>query len=313
VSHEQSQPAWNKDHLQFARPPTDYLAPADYTVDESEKLLISRISDAAGRWADENHPEGLPNGFLTIGFLDPDIDEVEERELGVIVYDFQPEAALSESVRWLELDDVKVPIVDRIVRYEPHLTLTAPQKSGMAACWAEGGLSEVDRGWLTARHVVSDSDEHVLYGQPVTLSGADSLAGSGQVIRAAPGGIDAALVHCHCASDDHRHELAYVRPDVGLGVEFATSVGTIQKAKVSGRPQKPKLIGSPQWPQKFTMDHTGNKSDSGSLIRIRHSGPAVGIYLAGIVETKKNGTEKYEGVGLSIEQVMAVMDVRIFT
>ncbi|WP_329394458.1 hypothetical protein OHA45_13335 [Streptomyces lydicus] len=272
-----------------------------------------RVAEEAGRWAEAEYKGGLVDGYVAVGYVDPELDEVSDKELGVIAYQFTDDVHPGHLIDLLEVDAIKVPIVRRAVRYEAHVSLRTSLREGVAGCWAVGDQGDVDEGWLTAKHVVEDEGGQVIFGQQIDLFERGSFVGSGLVIRAARRAIDVALVHAHAGRHAPWEPLSTTLGCFNLPVEFVKLSGKLAPAKIINVPtESPHLMASAEWPQRFTMDPAGDDGDSGSLIRHTKSGAAVGIYVGQDILSTTSGSYKYFGVGVPIEQVQAVMRVRLF-
>ncbi|MEU1288902.1 hypothetical protein [Kitasatospora sp. NPDC005856] len=270
-----------------------------------------RVAEEVGRWSEVEYKEGLDGGYLVVGYVDPEFDDVAQRELGVIEYRFVDNPQPGKLIQFLPVDAIKVPIVRRMVRYEPQVNVRAPMKDGVATCWARGSHSDVDEGWVTARHVVQDDRGNVFYGDRIDFLSGNNVD-SGSVMRVAPDDIDAALVHAHADIFSHWERMDLMPALLNLPVQFIQASGKLASGEVIEPPANPHLASSSKWPQRFTINRAGDPGDSGAMIVHRKSGEAVGIYLAQIVMRATSGVDHYAGVGLSVEQVRDIMELELY-
>ncbi|MFI8833293.1 hypothetical protein ACIGPN_20005 [Streptomyces afghaniensis] len=272
-----------------------------------------RISEIARLWVDKNYPEGLTQGYLAIGYADPARDDVSRKRLALICYTFRdathPGEQLDEPL-YVE-KNLCAPIVQRSVIYKPQVNITTQHGVGMGACWVTGGISDVDQGWLTARHVVEDMNGRVIFGEPVFLHEENDAVG-GMVIRAAPDAVDAALVHVHPPTHLDQ-EIQTVSPIMGLEVQYIDQAG---RRKVTSIEEFPTfgLNRSSKIPEYFALRSHGGDGDSGTLIRDTRGGDAVGIYTGQMIRYNKLEPDEFEvaGIGLSVEQIKVIMGLRFF-
>ncbi len=244
----------------------------------------------------------FPNGYITVGYVSPEYDEVDAPGLGVIVYESAATSQMGSLIDSLEVDGSSFPIVRRRVIHERALNIHAGRHRGVVACWVKGE----DQGWLTARHVVEGAETWEVSFEEKE-SPPDFLC---RAIHLAPGYLDAAMA---CPHRQNNHAVRIPVADLKLHqtVEFLTSGGDQIICDLVELPTNPSYLDSAYWPQPVTISEAGNRGDSGALLRdVNHA--AIGIYVGRQLRVSKAGEMVPFGVGLSAYQIQNVMNVEFF-
>ncbi len=235
--------------------------------------------------------------FLTIGFLDP---ELETDGFGVILYASPDVHAERPSIANIAAGDHTFPIVVRSVVRAAHATTVNPVE-GTTACWARSRVGSSPRGpgLLTAKHVVTGT-----LGACVSLT--DGSTGS--VLDLAPEPIDAALVGVPGTPPALHHVGVYPLPAQERLVQFTGASSGFHETPIT---QVSMFLGVrrlPEFPNRFAILEAGLPGDSGALITDVETGRPVGIYQGEVTDS----FDQTVGLAQGLEQVRLLMDLEVY-
>ncbi|AWN29962.1 50S ribosomal protein L4 [Streptomyces sp. NEAU-S7GS2] len=272
---------------------------------ERELYWTLRISEELERWA-RTRQLATENEHLSVGYLDPEIDEIPEAAFGAIVY-FHVEDLDGEPgqvIDTLNIDGSTFSIVRRKVRHEQTLRIDSPP-GGMVACWAHSRTGD-EAGWITADHVVPGPG-------PVQFSDHGQSRGRGRVVRRAPYPIDAALVSTDDPPPNPTSTLKCARPAVGMLVTFASESGEQVKAKLRSVYDNFGALSNPSLPSHVWTNRVGagRHGDSGALMRTFTSREAVAIYLGIYWVATRTECKVLGGYGVNARQVEILMGMEL--